>query len=183
MHNARDRTQSHGHGRQVCHQTMSWPIASPLPTTRGTLPVAAPPALQAHQLSSHSVSQLFRPMVSICSTPQPNGNTTCSFILTHTPSSYQLHNSPKSSFHPPPMEHNSHHNAHVHSLHLILGGILAHVRPLLRSCRLPLMHVPTPWQYLPLLAHRNSPRHLRIWAPTRRPVQRPRSITDTKRGR
>jgi len=38
-------------------------------------------------------------------------------------------NSPDSSSHPSSMEHDSHHDAHVHGLRLVLGSILAPKRP------------------------------------------------------
>jgi len=49
-----------------------------------------------------------------------------SFFLADT-RSYQLHNSPNSSSHSSPMEHDSHHDAHIHGLRLILDSILAPV--------------------------------------------------------
>jgi len=91
---------------------------------------SSPPA--THQLSSNSVNQLFRTMVSIPSSPHPTSTPTRSFFLTNTP--YQSHNSPESSSsHPPSMEHDSHQDAHVHGLRLVLGSILAPVRPFLPS--------------------------------------------------
>ena len=82
--------------------------------------------LATYQLSSNSVYQLFRTMVSIpCSLP------VIPRALSHHPC--QSHNSPESSPHPPSMENDSHQDAHVHGLRLVLGSILAPVRPLLPS--------------------------------------------------
>jgi len=125
--------------------------------------------LATYQLSSNSVYQLFRTMVSIpCSLP------VIPRALSHHPC--QSHNSPESSPHPPSMENDSHQDAHVHGLRLVLGSILAPVRPLLPSYA----HILT----FPsnLLTHRSGPRHPRTRVPTRRPARRPRLTTGTIRG-
>jgi hypothetical protein len=71
------------------------------------------------------------------------------------------------------MEHDSHHDAHVHGLRLILGSILAPVRPS-PSYALPCLDL--------LLARRSGPRRPRTRAPTQRLARRPRSTTGTIRG-